>query len=259
MPLFFIVQNRKLLLEKKIHNISAKRKLESQSPIYFSDRQKGIKMRKLMMIALMTLTLVSATSMPAFAGMNNAVSEDFFDDLPEIEEEVPEESEEDSKEQDETEAQAEETKEEKSEESEPETKAEVTESHEETKATEAEIVPERTISVREDVDNTPERPTRVIYARRNVVICDNEPIESVPETTAEETEESISETVEEEIETIPETLDHKVPEKSSSSSLPKTADFSDLMIAGVAVLAVVAAAFAVVANRKKNHVSKLQN
>ena len=236
LPLFFICKKLK-------HTIIAKRKLESQSPIYFSDRQKGIKMRKLMMIALMTLTLVSATSMPAFAGMNNAVSEDFFDDLPEIEVEesekdAPEESKEDSKEQDETEAQVEETEDNKPEEAEPETKAE-------------ETVPERTVSIRDDVDNTPERPTRVIYARRNVVICDNEPIESVPETTAEETEESISETDKEEIETIPETLDHKVPEKSSSSSLPKTADLSDLMIAGVAVLAVVAAAFAVVANRRK--------
>lgn len=201
-------------------------------------------MRKLMMIALMTLTLVSATSMPAFAGMNNAASEDFYDDLPEIEVEESEDSEE-------TEAPVEESKDEKSEETEPETKAEVAESHEETKSTEAETVPERTVSVKDDTDNSPERPTRVIYARRNVVICDNEPIESVPETTAEETEESISETVEEELETIPETLDHKVPEKSSSSSLPKTADFSDLMIAGVAVLAVVAAAFAVVANRRK--------
>lgn len=208
----------------------------------------------------MTLTLATATSMPAFAGMNNAISEDFSDDLPEIEveeseasEEVPEESKEDSKEQDETDAQEEKTEDNKSEESEPETKTkEVAESQEETKTTESETVPERVISVRDDVDNTPERPTRVIYARRNVVICDNEPIMTEPETTVKETEESISETVvEEEIETIPETLDHKVPEKSSSSSLPKTADFSDLMIAGVAVLVVVAAAVAVVANRKK--------
>lgn len=247
MPLFFIC-------EKLKHTIIAKRKLESQSPIYFSDRQKGIKMRKLMMIALMTLTLVSATSMPAFAGMNNAVSEDFFDDLPEIEEEVPEESEEDSKEQDETEAQAEETKEEKSEESEPETKAEVTESHEETKATEAEIVPERTISVREDVDNTPEHPTRVIYARRNVVICDNEPIESsvAEEVQETETKETVFEAPETPEETTPdeiETTPSKIPTKDSS--LPKTADFSDLMIAGVVVMVVVAAAFAVVANRRK--------
>lgn len=191
----------------------------------------------------MTLTLATATSMPAFAGMNNAASEDFYDDLPEIEVEESEE----------TEAPVEESKDEKSEETEPETKAEVAESHEETKSTEAETVPERTVSIRDDVDNTPEHPTRVIYARRNVVICDNEPIMTEPETTVvEETEESITETtVEEEIETIPETLDHKVPEKSSSSSLPKTADFSDLMIAGVAVLAVVAAAFAVVANRRK--------
>lgn len=207
-------------------------------------------MKKLIAIGLMTLTLTltTATFMPAFAGMNNTMSENFSDDLPEIE---VEESEDSKEQEEETEAPAEETEDNKSEESEPETKSEVVESHEETKATEEETVPERTVSVRDDVDNTPERPTRVIYARRNVVICDNEPIMTEPETTAEETEESISETVEEEIETIPETLDNKVPEKSSSSSLPKTADFSDLMIAGVAVLAVVAAAFAVVANRKK--------
>lgn len=216
-------------------------------------------MKKLFLIALMTLTLVSATSMPAFAGMNNAASEDFYDDLPEIEveasEEVPEESEEASKEQDETEAPVEESKDEKSEESEPETKeAEVAESHEETKATETEIVPERTISVREDVDNTPEHPTRVIYARRNVVICDNEPIESsvaeeVPETETKETvfeaPETPEETTQDEIETTP----SKIPTKDFS--LPKTADFSDLMIAGVAVMVIVAAAFAVVANRRK--------
>ena len=212
-------------------------------------------MRKLLLVAMMSLTLSSTIVMPAFAGMNNSFSESFEDDLPEIEieveEEIPEESEEDSKESEETEAPVEESKDEKSEETEPETKAEVTESHEEIKITEAETVPERTVNVKDDTDNSPEHPTRVIYARRNVVICDNEPIMTEPETTAEETEESISETVEEEIETIPETLDHKVPEKSSSSPLPKTADFSDLMIAGVAVLAVVAAAFAVVANRKK--------
>lgn len=208
-----------------------------------------------MMIAIMTLTLTTATSMPAFAGMNNAVSEDFFDDLPEIEveasEEVPEESEEGSKEQEETEAPVEESKDEKSEETEPETKAEVTESHEETKATEAEMVPERTISVREDVDNTPEHPTRVIYACRNVVICDNEPIESsvseeIPETEVETTafEAPEEETTVVETETTP----VKVP---TSSSLPKTADFSDIMVAGVAVMVIVAAAFVVVANRHK--------
>lgn len=180
-------------------------------------------MRKLFLIALVALTLTTTASMPAFAGMSNAISEDFSDDLPEIEEE-----------------------------SEPETKEgeEVVESHEETKTTESE--PEKEVVIRDDNDNTPENPVRTIRARRNVVICDNEPIEVPEETTAvEETEESISETVveTEEIETVPETLDHKVPEKSSS--LPKTADFSDLMIAGVAVLAIVAAAFAVVANRKK--------
>ena len=213
-------------------------------------------MKKLFFIALTALTLTTTAVIPAFAGMNNAVSENFFDDLPEIEVEesekdAPEESKEDSKKQDETEAQAEETKEEKSEESEPETKAEVTESHEETKATEAEIVPERTISVREDVDNTPEHPTRVIYARRNVVICDNEPIESsvaeeVPETEVETTafEAPEEETTVVETETTP----VKVP---TSSSLPKTADFSDIMVAGVAVMVIVAAAFAVVANRRK--------
>lgn len=196
-------------------------------------------MKKLIAIAIMSLSLSTAAYIPAFAGMSNSAAEVFDDDLPEIEIDTPEESEEDSKEQ-ETEAPEEKTEAEKAEESEPETKAE-------------ETVPEHTVSIRDDVDNTPEHPTRTIYARRNVVICDNEPIETVPETTVEETEESISETVveTEEIETIPETLDHKVPEKSSSSSLPKTADFSDLMIAGVAVLAVVAAAFAVVANRKK--------
>lgn len=216
-------------------------------------------MKKIFLIALTALTLTTTAVIPAFAGMNNAVSENFFDDLPEIkveesEKDAPEESKEDSKKQDETEAQAEETKEEKSEESEPETKAEVTESHEETKATEAEIVPERTISVREDVDNTPEHPTRVIYARRNVVICDNEPIESsvaeeVPETETKETvfeaPETPEETTPDEIETTP----SKIPTKDSS--LPKTADFSDLMIAGVVVMVVVAAAFAVVANRRK--------
>ena len=227
-------------------------------------------MRKMILATLVALSLATVNhSMLAYAGMSNSVSESFDDDLPEIEidtpeidvpeeipeveeteENAPEESEEDSKEQ-ETEAPEEETEAEKAEESEPETKAEVTESQEETKITEAETVPERTVSIRDDVDNTPERPTRVIYARRNAGICDTEPIVSVPETTVSETEESISETVEEEIETIPETLDHKVPEKSSSSSLPKTADFSDLMIAGVAVLAIVAAAFAVVANRRK--------
>ena len=213
-------------------------------------------MKKLIAIAIMSISLSTAAYIPAFAGMSNSAAEVFDDDLPEIEidtpeidvpeeipeieeteENAPEESEEDSKEQ-KTEAPEEKTEAEKAEESEPETKEE-------------ETVPERTVSIRDDVNNTPEHPTRVIYARRNVVICDNEPIMTEPETTAEETEESISETVEEEIETIPETLDHKVPEKSSSSSLPKTADFSDLMIAGVAVLAVVAAAFAVVANRKK--------
>ena len=205
-------------------------------------------MKKLFFIALMTLTLTTATFMPAFAGMNNTMSEDFSDDLPEIE---VEESEDSKEQEEETEAPAEETEDNKSEESEPERTEEVVESQEETKTTESETVPERVISVRDDVDNTPERPTRVIYARRNVVICDNEPIMTEPETAVEETEESISETVveTEEIETVPETLDQKIPEKSSS--LPKTADFSDLMIAGVAVLAIVAAAFAVVANRKK--------
>lgn len=205
-------------------------------------------MRKLFLLAVLSLTLSTAVVQPAFAGMNNSFSESFNDDLPEIDveteepdipeidtpneteaEDVPEESKEDSKEQDETEAPVEETKTEEVKESEP----------------------EKEVVIRDDNNNTPEKSSRVIYAHRNVVICDNEPIMTEPETTAEETEESISETVEEEIETIPETLDHKVPEKSSSSSLPKTADFSDLMIAGVAVLAVVAAAFAVVANRRK--------
>lgn len=200
------------------------------------------------MIALMTLTLVSATSMPAFAGMNNAISEDFFDDLPEIEVEASEKVPEDSKEQEETEAPVEESKDEKSEETEPETKAEVTESQEETKTTEAE--PEKKVVVKEDNDNTPEKSSRVIYAHRNVVICDNEPImttEAVPET---EIETTIFDAPEEEETTVAETetVPVKVP---TSSSLPKTADFSDLMIAGVAVMVIVAAAFAVVANRRK--------
>ena len=204
-------------------------------------------MRKLMMIALMTLTLVSATSMPAFAGMNNAISEDFFDDLPEIEVEASEKVPEDSKEQEETEAPVEESKDEKSEETEPETKAEVTESQEETKTTEAE--PEKKVVVKEDNDNTPEKSYRVIYAHRNVVICDNEPImttEAVPETEIETTafEAPEEETTVVETETTP----VKVP---TSSSLPKTADFSDIMAAGVAVMVIVAAAFAVVANRRK--------
>lgn len=206
-------------------------------------------MRKLMIATLVALSLVNS-NMLAYAGMSNSAAEVFDDDLPEIEINTPEiDVPEEIPEVEETEENAPEESEEDSKEQ--ETKAEVAESHEETKSTEAETVPERTVNVKDDTDNSPEHPTRVIYARRNVVICDNEPIMTEPETTAEETEESISETVEEEIETIPETLDHKVPEKSSSSSLPKTADFSDLMIAGVAVLAVVAAAFAVVANRKK--------
>ena len=200
-------------------------------------------MKKMILATLVALSLAAVNhSMLAYAGMSNSVSESFEDDLPEIEIEEPipevEETEvapeepEDSKEQ-ETEAPEKETEDNKSEESEPETE------------------PEKTVVIRDDNDNTPENPVRTIRARRNVVICDNEPIEVPEETTAvEETEESISETVveTEEIETVPETLDHKVPEKSS---LPKTADFSDLMIAGVAVLAIVAAAFAVVANRRK--------
>ena len=184
-------------------------------------------MRKLMMIALVALTLSTTASMPAFAGMNNAVSEDFFDDLPEIEVEESEDT--------------------------PEVEAseEVVESHEETKTAESEIVPERTVSIRDDVDNTPEHPTRVIYARRNVVICDNEPIETLEEIPETETKETVFEAPETEETTTVETETVPVKVPTTSSSLPKTADFSDLMIAGVAVMVIVAAAFAVVANRRK--------
>lgn len=196
-------------------------------------------MRKLMMIALVALTLSTTASMPAFAGMNNAVSEDFFDDLPEIEVEESEDTPEV------------EASEEVPEESEPETKEEVVESHEETKTAESEIVPERTVSIRDDVDNTPEHPTRVIYARRNVVICDNEPIETLEQIPETETKETVFEAPETEETTTVETETVPVKVPTTSSSLPKTADFSDLMIAGVAVMVIVAAAFAVVANRRK--------
>ena len=189
--------------------------------------------------------------MPTFAGMSNSVSEDFYDDLPEIEVDEPDNNtpEIDTPEVEESEAPAEETKDEKSEESEPETKEEeVVESHEETKTTESE--PEKEVVIRDDNDNTPEKSSRVIYAHRSVVICDNEPImttEAVPET---EVETTIFDAPEEEETTVAETetVPVKVP---TSSSLPKTADFSDLMIAGVAVMVIVAAAFAVVANRRK--------
>ena len=82
-------------------------------------------MKKLIAIAILSLSLSTAAYIPAFAGMSNSVSESFEDDLPEIdvevetaevdtpdeteaEKEVPEESKEDSKET-ETEAPAEES------------------------------------------------------------------------------------------------------------------------------------------------------
>lgn len=209
-------------------------------------------MKKLIAITILSLSLSTAAYIPAFAGMSNSVSESFEDALPEIDVEVekpevdtPDETEAEKKE--ETEAPAE-SKEEISKETEPEIKESEAESHEETKAEESKEVPVREVVVREDNDNTPEKSSRVIYAHRSVVICDNEPIMTEEETTAEET---ISETVEteEEIEYVPETEFHKVP--TTSSSLPKTADFSDIIFAGVAVLVVVAAAVAVVANRRK--------
>lgn len=214
-------------------------------------------MKKLIAITILSLSLSTAAYIPAFAGMSNSVSESFEDALPEIDVEVekpevdtPDETEAEKKE--ETEAPAE-SKEEISKETEPEIKESEAESHEETKAEESKEVPVREVVVREDNDNTPEKSSRVIYAHRSVVICDNEPIMTEEETTAEETtaEETISETVEteEEIEYVPETEFHKVP--TTSSSLPKTADFSDIIFAGVAVLVVVAAAVAVVANRRK--------
>lgn len=221
-------------------------------------------MKKLIAIAILSLSLSTAAYIPAFAGMSNSVSESFEDDLPEIdvevettevdtpdeteaEKEVPEESKEDSKET-ETEAPAEESKEEISKETEPEIKETEAESHEETKSEESKE-PVREVVVREDNDNTPEKSTRTIYAHRSVVICDNEPImttEAIPETEVETTafEAPEEETTVVETETTP----VKVP---TSSSLPKTADFSDIMVAGVAVMVIVAAAFAVVANRRK--------
>lgn len=204
-------------------------------------------MRKLFLLAVLSLTLSTAVVQPAFAGMNNSFSESFNDDLPEIDveteepdipeidtpneteaEDVPEESKEDSKEQDETEAPVEETKTEEVKESEP----------------------EKEVVIRDDNNNTPEKSSRVIYAHRSVVICDNEPIMTTEAVTETEVETTIFDAPEEEETTVAETetVPVKVP---TSSSLPKTADFSDLMIAGVAVMVIVAAAFAVVANRRK--------
>lgn len=218
-------------------------------------------MKKMILATLVALSLATVNhSMLAYAGMSNSVAESFEDDLPEIEieepaidvpEEIPEieETEADAKKQETEEAPAEETEAEEVKESEPEKTEEVAESHEETRTTETEVVPER-VSVKEDVDNTPERSSRVIYAHRNVVICDNEPIMTTEAVQETEVETTIFDAPEEEETTVAETetVPVKVP---TSSSLPKTADFSDLMIAGVAVMVIVAAAFAVVANRRK--------
>lgn len=204
-------------------------------------------MKKMALVVMMALTLSLGFNATAFAGMNNSTSEIFDDELPSIDiQEVETVPETEPETEPETKAPETEPETETVPETVPETEAPTKESKEESKETTT-AEPE-TETEAPSKDYTPETSGRVIRHRRNVVICDNEPIPTTEaETKVIETTRMDEPETETETETVPETEKIPVPQPR----LPKTADMSTVMGGIVAALAVIGTALGVVANRKK--------